>query len=238
MNPIYRDLILTRVNAAIGAARVVASVAHPGLKGQIREILIRDLFRPLLPSDFGVGFGEIISASGKQQSREQDIVIYNRRILPPIVFESSAGIFPVESVVYTIEVKSRLTAPELSAAHTSAKELGGFDYAPGARTPEGVVAHHAVEKVISTIIAFDSDLTQGGKSEIDRYEEIRGEDEPALRALCVIDRGYWFWADEQWHYRQSRYSLEEVVGFIAGVMNTYRRVSESRRQPDLGRYLV
>ena len=43
MNEVYRDLILARVQAAIGAAKSVTGVKHKGLKGQLREIVIRDL---------------------------------------------------------------------------------------------------------------------------------------------------------------------------------------------------
>jgi hypothetical protein len=61
MNTVYRDLILSRVEAAVKAAKAVSNITHEGLKGQLREIVIRDLFYPLLPSDVVVGTGEIIS---------------------------------------------------------------------------------------------------------------------------------------------------------------------------------
>ena len=122
MNNIYRDLILARIHAGIAAAEAVQNMKHKGLKGQLREIVIRDILRPLLPSDIGVGTGEIISYDNKQ-SREQDIVIFDKRILPPILAEQVHGIFPIESVLYTIEVKSILTANEIKKSHRSASEV-------------------------------------------------------------------------------------------------------------------
>jgi hypothetical protein len=98
MNTAYRDLILARVQAAIGAARASTGITHSGLKGQLREIVIRDLLRPLLPADVGVGTGLIIS-SDNQESKEQDILLYDKRILPPVVFEEYRGMFPIESVL-------------------------------------------------------------------------------------------------------------------------------------------
>src|SRR3989304_5727458 len=98
MNITYRDLVLARIKGVIEHAKATTTVQHQGLKGTLREILIRDLFRPLLPTDIGVGTGEIISAGGKK-SRQQDVVIFDRRILPPILFEDFTGIFPVESVL-------------------------------------------------------------------------------------------------------------------------------------------
>ena len=84
MNTVYRDLILARVQAAVGAAKAVTNITHKGLKGQLREIVIRDLFSPLLPSDVGIGTGEIISANNRQ-SGQQDVVIFDKSILPPIL---------------------------------------------------------------------------------------------------------------------------------------------------------
>lgn len=238
MNAIYRDLVYSRVQSAVNGARAIANVSSPLVKGQIREVLMRDLFRPFLPSDFGVGSGVIISAKGGQQSREQDIVIYNRRILPPMLFEGSLGIFPVESVLFTVEVKSRLTSTQLTSAHDSAASLTEFEYQPGLRTPEGDMKPHLGEKLISSIIALDTDLADGGKSEIERYDGLRGEEEPPIRALCVVGRGYWFWRKGKWNHREMADPLGEVMGFLSLVMNTYQRVAESRGQPNLGWYLV
>ena len=94
MNDAYRSIFVSRVAAAIGAARATDAVTHSGVKGTIREILIRDLFRPLLPSDLGIGTGQIATAKN-ELSPQQDVIIYNRRILPPVLFEKTIGIFPV-----------------------------------------------------------------------------------------------------------------------------------------------
>lgn len=100
MNDTYRALFVSRIAAAIGAARATADLTHTGVKGTIREILIRDLFRPLLPSDVGIGTGQIATSAGAL-SPQQDVVIYNRRVLPPVLFEETVGVFPVESVLAT-----------------------------------------------------------------------------------------------------------------------------------------
>lgn len=238
MNTVYRALTLARVAAAVGAAKAVSNIKHEGLKGQLREIVIRDLFYPLLPSDVGVGYGEIIS-SDNRQSREQDVVIFDKRILPPILLERVKGIFPIESVLYAIEVKSRMTANEIKTSDKSATELMGFMYQSGDYDESGKVSEHIVEKVISCVLAFDTDLTLEGKSEIERYDEIRGSEcDPALRAICVVGRGYWYWRENKWKTWEQTYEFEEVVGFIAGVMNTYREIAATRKEPRLGRYLT
>ena len=59
MNDIYEPLFLERAAAAIGEARAAAAVKHRHGKGAIREFLIRDLFRSLLPSSMGVATGQL-----------------------------------------------------------------------------------------------------------------------------------------------------------------------------------
>jgi hypothetical protein len=168
MHPAYRDLILSRVQAAIGAARAARGISHNGLLGEIREILLRELFRPLLPADIGVGHGQIISHTGRT-SRQTDVVLYDRRILPPILFQESSGLFPVESVLQTVEVKSQLTSTELRSSHDAASDLLQFDYLHGFIDASGLGLPQTITKAISTIFALDTDLAPGGKSEIERY---------------------------------------------------------------------
>ena len=120
MNTVYREIIRARAEAAIGAARAVTGIGHTGLKGQLREIVIRDLLRPLFPSDIGLGTGVIITAAN-QQSQEQDVVVFDKSIVPPILLEGATGLFPIESVIYGIEIKSKLTATELKSSIDSAR---------------------------------------------------------------------------------------------------------------------
>lgn len=43
MNTAYRDLALGRISATVAAAQAAARVKHQGLKGQLREIFVREL---------------------------------------------------------------------------------------------------------------------------------------------------------------------------------------------------
>jgi hypothetical protein len=128
---LYREIVLERVRAAIGAARAVRGLSHQGLKGQIREVLVRELFQPILPPTIGIGRGCIISSFDEEKSGEQDVILFDRRILPPILYDASLGIFPIESVLFVIEVKSTLTAAELKKSHSSASQLYSLKMASG-----------------------------------------------------------------------------------------------------------
>ena len=238
MNKAYRDLVLSRVQAAIGAATAVAPIKHAGLRGLLRETLVKDLFRPLLPADIGIGHGAIVSAVKDEQSPEQDVILYDRRILPPIQFEDHSGIYPIEAVLFGIEVKSRLDAGALRASHTAAERIRNMPYQSGARDARGTPVVHDVEKVISAVFALDSDLSGGVKTELDRYHEVRGDEYAAIRIICVVNRGLWFCHGDTWHRAPSTYPLEEVVRFLGNVMNAFSRVAETRRQPELLGYLA
>lgn len=237
MNTIYRSLFVSRVAAAIGAAKEVATLTHTGVKGTIREILVRDLFRPLLPSDFGVGTGQIATAKN-ELSPQQDVVIYDRRILPPILFEKTVGIFPVESILATIEVKTKLTATELRTAYDSAKTIHSYSYLSGERNTEsGQPIFHPIRKAISAIFALDSDLTIGGKTELERYKELHTTGDTPIRVICVSGRGYWFYASE-WNYIPPDEEHQEILSFIAGLLETFTGVGLTRRHPGLVSYLM
>jgi hypothetical protein len=60
----------------------------------------------------------ILISNDDQQSAQQDIVVFDRRVLPPLLFQGPA-IIPIECALATIEVKSCLTAAELRKAQAN-----------------------------------------------------------------------------------------------------------------------
>jgi hypothetical protein len=237
MHEAYRNFVRAGVEAAIAAARAATGFSHVGLRGEVREVLVRDLFRPLLPADIGVGTGEIISYTN-QTSSQTDIILFDKRILPPVLFEDRLGLFPIESVLYAVEVKSKLTATELRSADSAAAKLKEFVYAPGYYEPSGVPRPHKFIHAVPALIALDSDLHPSGMSEIERYDSQREGGEPHIRSICVVGRGYWYWFAGGWKTWPSGYTFSEVVSFIGGVMNTYREIAASRGEPRMGRLLI
>jgi hypothetical protein len=238
VNNTYRDLVLSRIKTAVSEAQALGGIENAGLKGQLREIVIHKLLRPLFPSDVGVGTGVIITASGSQ-SRQQDVVIFDKRILPPILLEQSEGLFPIESVLYAIEVKSTLNASELKKSHASAEKLRTFLYTTG-KYEGDVGVSHSIRYVLSTVLAFNTDLTGTGKTEYARYQEIAGSDSgiPPIVAICVAGASYCYWHGTSWLDMPITYQYEALVGFIAGIQNTYKDIAASRGSPRLGQYLL
>jgi hypothetical protein len=239
VNKLYRDLTLVRVEAAVAGARAAAGINHPVLKGQLCEIVMRDLLRPLLPADIAVGTGVVVTADDIQ-SRQQDVLLIDKSIVPPIVFEGATGIFPVESVLFAIEVKKTLNARELASSIESANELSLFTCLPGLVDADDKPTTTELLNPISAILAFESDLTKSGKTELERFKESWDHPtaDPPIKVICVVDRGCWYWKRPRWELWPRTYRYHEVISFIASIMNTYRLVRESRGEPRLGNYLL
>ncbi len=227
MNSIFRSLLVARVDAAIGAAQAVAGLTHPGLKGLLREIVVRELFRPLLPPRAGLGHGQLISAY-EEQSTEQDVVIFDRELVPSLLLDETNGIFPIEAALYAIEIKSLLNLAQLREVHDKAKSLESMHHVPGPAVPE---------HVIPCLFAFGSDLGPESRTELERYNEVLDGKVPSIRSLCVVGRGYWFYAVDRWHAVASSHDREEVVLFLADILATYLRVAGTRTRASLRSYL-
>jgi len=185
----------------------------------------------------GIGTGQIATAKN-ELSPQQDVVIFDRRILPPVLFEETTGIFPVESVLATVEVKTKLTATELRSAYDNAKTIHGYSYLSGERSKEsGQPVFHDVKKAISSVFALDSDLAIGGKTELERYKELHAIGDSPVRVICVSGRGYWFYTNE-WNYIPPDAEHQETLSFIVGLLGTFAEVGLTRRRPDLVAYLM
>lgn len=88
-------------------------ITHNPTKGRAREYFVVESFlKPYLPTRYSIGSGIIIDAKRKD-SRQQDLVIYDRFYSPVLLDVESDKIFFPESVFVTIEVKSSLGSSEL-----------------------------------------------------------------------------------------------------------------------------
>jgi hypothetical protein len=232
IHPTYQDLVVNRASRLVGAAQAVRNIKHSGLRGTLRELVARELLLPLLPPHFLVGSGEIISSYG-QTSNQTDIVIADRRILPAMLIDHVSGVFPIESALVTIEVKSTLDATELKKAEVAAAAVACFQHAP----PVGRGLHTgSIEHVVPYVLAFDSDLSSSGMTEKDRFEKLLAGAPPSIKGLCVVGRGFWFHTPNGWTQWANRVPHDEVVGFVVALVNTVERIASTRQQPDMRAY--
>lgn len=234
-NEIYRSRLINDIRHAIAEAAAARLMNHPGLTGRIRELVASKILAPVLPAGFTFGTGKIVD-SQNFQSDETDLVIYNRAVLPPVLYSERDGVFPVEACYYAIEVKSKVTAEAVRDAIRKGKsilELNAARKLANNRSNQG--------PVVLVLFAFDSDLSEQS-SELERYiqHDPTWDTDPVLKAICVVGRGYWYHKQEEncWVASQGDSEHDEVIELVSGIVNTLLKHPASQRAALLGQYLV
>ena len=216
-NPFFQSIISNRIESVINESIKLGYLNHPLLKGKYREFGLGKLLLELLPIGYELGSGIIQDCNGKQ-SREIDLIIWNKSMLPPLLFAETSGVYPVESCFFTIEVKSKLTNEELSKSIENAKSIIELEYLSNY---EGTIKRHPSR----TLFSYDSDLKE--KSELERYRNFdpNWDTNPTYDCICVIGKGcYGFTKDKHsgknaWLWFKPNDSYYEVLGLLAGIIN-------------------
>ncbi|MCW4043502.1 MAG: hypothetical protein NWE90_07250 [Candidatus Bathyarchaeota archaeon] len=117
------------IKGFIAEVNALKNLGHQVLKGRLRELFTSRILSKFLTSQFGIGTGVIINQRG-EQSKELDIVIYDRRILPPFIEEQKIGIYPAECVLAVIEVRSWISKKIIKEYSDSATKLYDETYNP------------------------------------------------------------------------------------------------------------
>jgi hypothetical protein len=240
---IFRRHATDLIQHAISRAASAGDISHLGLRGTAREIAANDLLQPFLTSDYRIGTGKITDARG-QQSDQTDLIIYSPHLLPPVLLRNDGadGIFPAEACFYSLEIKSKLTAKEMTDCVKKARRLRELDFCPGFYTVD-CRPHTEINKdIFFCLFAFGSDLKSDPKKEIQRYARLDPEWErnPLISAICIAGVGCWFFRGRgyPWYYIPHTSNYDEVICFIAGIANTLSKMIQLRGSPRLGHYLL
>jgi hypothetical protein len=205
------------VKALIEKSKSLSGLSHKETKGVLRELFVTEALRPFLASNCDIGSGIIINQRGAQ-SHQTDIIIYDNRILPPFIKQQNLGVFPVESVLATIEVKSYLQKGDITKAEADAKVLLDI---------------HRQQHITSTAPFIDPYCAlfgfygRGTKrlSEETEGKAWLGENVECLHSICLVNRYSWTKSSLGWLVRNADLtSNEETKGFIADVIDNVRRI--------------
>jgi hypothetical protein len=218
MSTKHFDHIVNRIASAHRQANSLSSgLGHRGLEGEIREIATRDCIEPFLTQSYQCGTGKVID-SFQNISDQMDLIVYHRKVAPPILVNRDLGLYPVECVRYVFEVKTKLTASEVRDANKKFRSIGNLCSYPR-KNKDGSLA--SGPRPSTVLFAFSSDMSG---SEIDRYLKHTDDEHPPCTVLCVLGKGYWFYdRDRGWHGREVAAGLPaytEFCMFITGFMNT------------------
>jgi hypothetical protein len=195
----------------------------------LREILIDNILGPWLPPYVACGTGTIIAAENvKRESTQEDVVIYDRSLMPSILASSrggTEGVFLYNGVLARIEVKSRLTRADLVEFVRSSKEIAALKFSV---RPEFV---GQLQGAFNLLFAYNSDAKgeQDPDYQFRRLHEVMmelGEDPLGglISMLCIPPYGFWKIGQHDGHRRWERLTSDDprdrVVWFLGCISNS------------------
>jgi hypothetical protein len=114
-SPINKSLVDGHVELLQSAQRYwKETLEHPGEKGRVSEFVVRDVFEAILPRRYSIGTGFVVTTrsigTALRLSPQQDLVVFDHIDNPARLSRDNFGLFPIEGVYATVEVKEKLTA--------------------------------------------------------------------------------------------------------------------------------
>ncbi len=200
-----------------------------GMRGRFRELLIDNALQPWLPPYAHCGTGMIIANENHiRGSNQDDIVIYDTTLAPPILSSSGhapEGVFLYNSVLARIEVKSTLTREDVRSFVSSSLDI--------ARLRHTVKAGISVPFLgaFNLLFGFNSDARGNGDPDFQLRrltEEMTHQGCDPLSGLvsmiCIPGEGFWKIGEEEgkrtWHRLDSNDADDHLAWFIACVSSS------------------
>jgi hypothetical protein len=201
----------------------IKKIKHKSLKGQLRELFISEILESFLTNQFDIGSGTIINQKG-DESNQTDIIIYDNRILPPFIQQQSLGVYPAESVIATIEIKSNLTKNEILKSESDAKILKEQIYNPMSSTSRD----YEIFKPICAILGFYGSGVNQLKNLKEGKSWLRNNIE-FLTFIGLINKYSWIkMAATSWTGKLSDETNNETKRFIGVLLDNVRTYADKR----------
>jgi hypothetical protein len=152
-------------------------VTHEGERGRENEAVLARILEALVPQRYGIGTGLLIDNSD-HYSRQTDIVVFDQSDEPAVLAQTTQLLFPIESVLACIEVKTTLRGDDLSDCFEKARQMRQ-ELKPSRLYPDGS------EHPLFIVLAYRA----GQKPETlaKKLEECEPDDRPDL--LCIVQQG-------------------------------------------------
>ncbi len=184
---ILYNLRLMAKNLMAEFQEVTEPLEHNGVKGSLREEILTNCLKELLPQKYSVGSGIIVDAD-QTQSRQQDFFIYDAFDSPVFLKRSSYQVVPIESVYATVEVKSSLNKTELEKCVKNIQSVKKLKLTP-AQTLQWTPTKE--NQVMGMVFAYTSDISLEtvikNLNEFNREMKIPYEEQ--INMICVLDKG-------------------------------------------------
>lgn len=206
-------------------------INHTGEKGSFREMFLAEIIEPFLPHHYGIGSGVIVDYEGRQSS-QTDVIIYDKRLMPAIFAKKGNGIYPIDSVICVVEVKSTLNTSEIKKIIPSAYKLSP-------KNPEGLKMterNSGATYPLYAVFAYTSDAKD--KDERARFRECcpakitAGGD--LVRLITILDKGTWRITKSD---RINGAIYENASIFLMSLLDAAENMSSSRNKHQLSDWL-
>jgi hypothetical protein len=152
-------------------------VTHEGERGRENEAVLARVLEALVPRRYGIGSGLLIDTSD-HYSRQTDIVVYDQSDEPAVLAQTTQLLFPVESVLACIEVKTTLRSDDLKDCFEKASDMRD-KLKPSRTYPDGS------EHPLFVVLAYRSG--QRPETIAKKLEEADPNQRPDL--LCIVEQG-------------------------------------------------
>ncbi len=211
----------------IKRAKALKELKHELTKGELKELFITRVLKSFLPSQFDIGSGIVVNGVA-EQSRQTDIIIYDNRILPPFIREQNIGVYPIHSVIATVEIKTELHKKELVEAEDAAKtlreEVTGR-IVDGHPTPGGLTVA-LCGPPLCAVFGFEGGVRVLNKP-IDGKAFLE-KDIEHLKLICITGKYCWAKVNNEWSQEVHTETYDEVKRFIALFVDNIRHDAQKR----------
>lgn len=245
MNEYYRTIINENIKKGLKDASSASNINHRFLIGRLREIVLNTLLEPMLNNNYSMGTGKVIDYDGNL-SKEIDICIYSKNLHPPIFFSlnDKLGIFPIESVLSCIEVKSSFSKKNIKDAYEKFSHLrsqltmtvGVHD---GDQACPQIIVHPHYRLFVFKcgIKNYDPESFLKFYKHIDPNWDVQ----PVIGHVCIAGKGAFCFTSKGWvhmEYNAKQDIHEEIISFLGTVIHDLPHTEHSRGIPRIGYYLT
>jgi hypothetical protein len=250
---VMESILLKAISVAANRMRALYELAggihHDGEKGAFREYFVAELIRPLLVHHFGLGTGIVIDRRGCE-SCQTDVLIFDRRLMPPLLAAGDRGVFPIDAVLATIEVKSTLKSEHLRSAFSAARRLAPpraecpepdrlWIEAPGTMEAAAGSTRTRAKYPLCALLAYQSAANSSDADEGARLEKLTPGGAEYVRLLGILDKGVWWWDQERGELMASRSSDigENAALFLRLLLDPLDEIARTRASFQFGHWM-
>ncbi|TDB01947.1 DUF6602 domain-containing protein [Halomonas marinisediminis] len=180
----FDKIFSSKVEQLWSLYNATTEISHPGEKGAFRELFVRSLITSIIPFHYGVGSGTVVDKWGRQ-SPQIDLIIYDKRLLPPLLEEVGHGVYPFDSVLRLIEVKSTLKKSDFNQLEKICKSVcpsnpNGLKMASKGNLPGG-----SSNYPFTSLIAYNTKISDIKRTVTEQHPSL----EKHISQTCVLTKG-------------------------------------------------